>query len=296
MKNELPEELIRFDHQPLGEALYFPHITNNEYHDSPGVSSSVIRNFMDSQLHALEEEVLQTSALKFGSAAHSLIVEGESAFNNDVACIVGSPYTQYNKDLKADYESRGLTVITQKEKDTIFAMKENLLGEAKILLHPADFEFPEIFTYPYERALYWWEDDILLKVKADVVRCPTEPGFDKDTIIIVDYKTTQSCEPNAFASSIKKYKYDLQAAWYKRGFEKAGFKVAGFYFVAQEKKYPYACKIFKMKASDMEEKWQVLEQYLGEYKEVLNGKQPSVYNTPDIVEVDLKGEESDEKT
>ena len=41
-------------------------------------------------------------ALRFGSAAHALIVEGERTFNEEVACLIGSPYTKANKELKAE--------------------------------------------------------------------------------------------------------------------------------------------------------------------------------------------------
>ena len=61
-------------------------------------------------------------ALRFGSAAHALIVEGESVFNKEVACLVGSPYSQGNKDLKRDYEKRGLTVINTTDRETIYKM------------------------------------------------------------------------------------------------------------------------------------------------------------------------------
>jgi len=287
----LPETLEKYDHQALGDAIYFTSLTNEEYHNSPGISSSVIRKFMDSQIHAMEEDVLDTPALKFGTAAHALIVEGDKAFAQDIACIEGSPYTQYNKNLKADFEERGMTVITKKDRDDIFRMRDLLIPEAKKLLQPSENEYPSIFNYPYERAIYWFENDLLLKVKSDILRYPLENAYAENKIILVDYKTTQSCEPSSFLSSVKRYKYDLQAAWYRRGFEKAGFEVLDFYFVAQEKKHPYASKIFKMKKEDMDKGWEVLEKNLQDYAKVLDGERPTVYNTPNIVELSLSDEE-----
>ncbi len=163
--------------------------------------------------------------------------------------------------------------------------------EAKKLLQPSENEYPSIFNYPYERAIYWFENDLLLKVKSDILRYPLENAYAENKIILVDYKTTQSCEPSSFLSSVKRYKYDLQAAWYRRGFEKAGFEVLDFYFVAQEKKHPYASKIFKMKKEDMDKGWEVLEKNLQDYAKVLDGERPTVYNTPDIVELSLSDEE-----
>ena len=285
--SKIPETLEHHNMEVLGDAIYFPDMSNQIYHNCPGISSSVIRRFGQSQLHALQEEVADSSALRFGSAAHALIVEGEAIFNKEVACLSGSPYTNANKELKRDYEARGLTVITNEDRETIYAMRESLIPEADKLLHPSENEFPGVFQYPYERAIFWFERDLLLKVKSDVVRYPLSVPYSDNSIILVDYKTTQSCEPRSFTSSVKKYQYDLQAAWYKRAYEMAGFKVEDFIFVAQEKKPPYATKIFKMKHQDMEAGWLELNRLLGEYKRVIYGKAPTVYNTPSVVEIEL---------
>ena len=97
---ELPELLTEHEHIILGDTYYFPDMPNDFYHNAPGISSSTIRRFGQSQVHALQEEMEDSHALRFGSAAHAMIVEGESVFNKEVACLVGSPYTQANKDLK----------------------------------------------------------------------------------------------------------------------------------------------------------------------------------------------------
>ena len=89
-------------------------------------------------------------------------------------------------------------------------------------------------------------------------------------------------------NSVRRYSYDLQAAWYKRGFERAGFQVHDFVFVAQEKKTPYASKVFKMNHTDMEVGWNFLSDYLKEYNKVVwsGGKQATIYNSPNVVELD----------
>ena len=237
---KLPETLEGHDHVVVGNACYFPDMSNQIYHNSPGISSSTIRRCGVSQLHALEEEMEDSHALRFGSAAHALIVEGERTFNEEVACLIGSPYTKANKELKAEYESRGLTVISNSDKDHIYNMRNHLIPEGEKLLHPSENEYPNVFNWPFERALYWEKKGLLCKVKADVIRHPVDATFNDKQIVLVDYKTTQSVEPRSFIGSVKKYQYELQAAWYKRAFEKAGFKVQDFYFVAQEKKKPYA--------------------------------------------------------
>ena len=285
--SKLPDMLEDLPHKKIGDAYYFPNMSNSFYHNGPGISSSHIRRFSQSQLHALEEVIEQTPAMNFGSAAHSLIVEGEGAFFSDVVTITGSPYTNTNKALKKESLDKGLTVINEKDKDTIYSMQNSLVTEARAYLNP-DKEYPSSFDSPYEVSIFWYEQDLLCKTRADVVLNPFDKPHGENAIVLVDYKTTADCSVRGFTNSVRRYSYDLQAAWYKRGFERAGFQVHDFVFVAQEKKTPYASKVFKMNHTDMEVGWNFLNDYLEEYNKVVwsGGKQATIYNSPNVVELD----------
>ena len=283
----LPDSLKDHQHVAIGDTIYFPGMDNAYYHQSPGVSSSTLRRFRQSQLHAMQEVVEPTTAMQIGSAAHSLIVEGENAFNNEVAVISGSPYTNANKQLKRDYLDRGMLVITQDKRDMLFHMKDNLIEEARKFLDVDQGEYPGVFVKPYENALYWWEQDVLLKLRSDVIRHPVVQPYSDESIVVIDYKTTSDCSVSGFTRSIRRYQYDLQAAFYRRGYQRAGFKVEDFLFVAQETKHPYATKIFKMNDEDMDRGWEQLEKSLVDFKTVKDGEKPSIYNSPNIVEVML---------
>ena len=282
---KVPDMLEDYPHRQIGDAIYFPHLSNATYHNSPGLSSSTIRRFSQSQLHALEEVIETTPAMNFGSAAHSLVVEGEGAFFSDVVTITGSPYTNSNKELKKESIAKGLTVINEKDKDTIYSMKNSLVKEARAYLNP-EKNYPSTLDSPYEVSIYWYEQGLLCKTRADVVLDPFDKPHASNGIVLVDYKTTIECSVKSFTNSCRRYSYDLQAAWYKRGFEAAGFQVADFVFVAQEKKTPYASKVFKMNHTDMEVGWNFLSDYLEEYNKLLNGQPASIYNTPNVVELD----------
>ena len=282
---KVPDMLEDYPHRQIGDAIYFPHLSNATYHNSPGLSSSTIRRFSQSQLHALEEVIETTPAMNFGSAAHSLLVEGEGAFFSDVVTITGSPYTNSNKELKKESIAKGLTVINEKDKDTIYSMKNSLVKEARAYLNP-EKNYPSTLDSPYEVSIYWYEQGLLCKTRADVVLDPFDKPQASNGIVLVDYKTTIECSVKSFTNSCRRYSYDLQAAWYKRGFEAAGFQVADFVFVAQEKKTRYASKVFKMNHTDMEVGWNFLSDYLEEYNKLLNGQPASIYNTPNVVELD----------
>ena len=273
------EELKEFQSEQRGKAWVFKDIPNKDYHSGVGVSSSFIRKFGESQLHALEHKQETTPAMRFGTAAHSLLVEGKEAFDKEVVVITGSPYTKANKELKEEYEKRGLIVLKEADVELIQGMKEKMIYEGNAYL--------DAKGKVAESSFYWYEDDVLCKCRPDLICPPLDNTDSKDEIVIVDYKTTQSVEPYAFANSVKKFRYDLQASYYRRGMEAAGYKVTDFMFVAQEKTYPYASKVFRMTKEQMDFGWSIMQNYLEDFKEYKKGKPLSIYNSPNVIDLVL---------
>ena len=273
------EELKAYQLKQRGKAWVCDDIPNKDYHAGVGISSSFIRRFGESQLHAIEHQQETTPAMRFGTAAHSLLVEGQEAFDKEVVVISGSPYTKANKELKEEYEKRGLIVLKEADVELIQGMKDKMIYEGNAYLD-AKGKVPE-------SSFYWYEDDVLCKCRPDLICPPLDNTDSKDEIVIVDYKTTQSVEPYTFAKSVKKFRYDLQAAYYRRGMEAAGYKVTDFMFVAQEKTYPYASKVFRMTKEQMDLGWSIMAAYLEDYKEYKKGKPLSIYNSPNVIDLVL---------
>ena len=273
------ESLKNFASEQRGQALIYKNIPNEDYHAGVGISSSYIRRFGQSQLHAIEHKQESSPNLKFGTASHSLIVEGEEAFDKEVRVLTGSPYTKAYKEEKAEYEEQGFIVLKESEVETIQSMKDNMVYEGNAYL--------DAKGKIAEASVYWYEDDILCKCRPDMM-CPPlkEPNSD-NKIVIVDYKTTISCEPFAFNKSVKKYGYDMQAAWYRRGIQMAGYDVEDFVFIAQEKVHPYASKVFRITKEQMDFGWTMMESYLEDYKEYQKGKSLSIYNSANVVDLVL---------
>ena len=57
--------------------------------------------------------------------------------------------------------------------------------------------------------------------------------------------------------------------------------------VAQEKKAPYASKVFRMTEELMEQGWDNMSRFLEEYANHGKGGQLSIYNSPNIVDLVL---------
>jgi len=273
------ESLKNFASEQRGQALIYKDIPNEDYHAGVGISSSYIRRFGQSQLHAIEHKQESSPNLKFGTASHALIVEGQEAFDKEVRVLTGSPYTKAYKEEKAEYEEQGFIVLKESEVETIQSMKDNMVYEGNAYL--------DAKGKIAEASVYWYEDDILCKCRPDMM-CPPlkEPNSD-NKIVIVDYKTTISCEPFAFNKSVKKYGYDMQAAWYRRGIQMAGYDVDDFVFIAQEKVHPYASKVFRITKEQMNFGWTMMESYLEDYKEYQKGKPLSIYNSANVVDLVL---------
>jgi len=158
-------------------------------------------------------------------------------------------------------------------------MKEHMIEEGNIYLN-AEGKVAEA-------SFYWYEGEVLCKCRPDIICPPVQSPYPDNAICVVDYKTTQSCDPVEFAYSVKKYGYDMQAAWYRRGMEKAGFKLKEFVFVAQEKVYPYASKVFIISEEQMNLGWEKMEGFLESYKNHSDGGHLSIYNSPNIVTLTL---------
>jgi len=277
---ETIKELEAYPFEERGDALIYADIPNEVYHSEVGISSSTLRKFGHSQLHAVNDVQKTTDAMNFGTAAHYMLVEGEQAYNQEVAVLMGSPYTKAYKENKADMLERYDCVIKEIEDTHIKGMKANIIDEADMYLQ-AEGKLPEA-------SFFWYEDKVLCKCRPDLICPPFKDLYKPGEIYVVDYKTTKSCDPKEFADSVKYWGYDMQAAWYRRGMEKAGYRVKEFAFVAQEKVPPYASKVFVITNEQMDKAWDKMQVFLDAYNKYLYDGITTIYNSDNIVTLDLE--------
>lgn len=208
------------------------------YDDIPAVRRSdlwEIRKSPAHYLYAVTHREDQTPALAFGTAAHKYILEPEE-FWEDYA--LAPEVDRRTKDGKAawnqhirEVEEAGKESISITDYETIQEMAEAIEKNqtAKALIHGHH-------EVPFE-----WTDGETGEPCKCRVDCLTEYGGKK---YIVDYKTTTSCEAGAFERSCRTYGYKLQAAMYTEGVFNSMLEEYGFAFVAQEKKPPYAVRVY----------------------------------------------------
>lgn len=97
-----------------------------------------------------------------------------------------------------------------------------------------------------EKSVYW--NDAITGVL-----CRCRPDWWRDDNVIVDLKTTEDASPEGFAKSMANYRYDVQAAYYMDGIQKATRKrPKAFVFIAVEKKPPYGVGVYVLDADSLE--------------------------------------------
>lgn len=221
----------------ITEPGVFDDITEAEYHRDPVVggslSSTGARKLLPPSCparFAYDRDHPKTSkVLDIGKAAHRAVL-GTGAVIREVD--VDDRRSKVWKDAEKAAAQAGETAVTRPEGEHIRGMVDALRA------HPVA---GPLFARPgaREQVLVWHDPDtgVWCRVMADLqphVELGARP-------LIVDYKTTRSAEPSAFAGSVGSYGYHQQAAWYCEGVAATSDadEPPLFVLVAQEKEPPY---------------------------------------------------------
>lgn len=212
-----------------------------EYHKSPGISSSAMKRALISAAHYkayIDGEEEPTPAMELGTAVHGAILQQD-----------------YSKYIQSPDCRRGTKEWTAFEE----------ANPGKILLKPDDFQTVEkMFKAFYGHSI---AAKLISKGKAEVsifTECK-ETGLairgridylviDGTKGYILDYKSTTSAQTAAFANQIFDYRYDLSMAHYKALVQEAfGITVEDVFFIPQEKKEPFQLRTLRATDRMMEQ-------------------------------------------
>ena len=217
----------------MSEAIF---ITNKDYRSREGISKSSLEYFKKSPLHfkyAEEHPKEDTPSLLFGRAAHKYILEKDKFFDEfAIAPKIDRRTTQGRLDWMDFTDSlNGRDVITEEQFDQIKEM------DATIDAYPLA---RQLLTGVCESSYFWTDVPTgeVCKCRPD---CLTEYEGKK---YIVDYKTADGCADGQFERNVRKFNYKLQSGMYCEGLLNCELEEYGFAFVAQEKKPPYAVRVY----------------------------------------------------
>ncbi len=212
-------------------------MSQKEYREAPGISRSELFRISRSPLHfkyAMEHPE-DSASLAFGRALHKYILEKEDFYNDFVLLPEINRRTKVGREAYAHFRAKaseeGKEIVTRDDMAVIEDMRDELMK------HPLAVA---LLSGEHERDFFWTDafTGEACKCRPD---CITEYEGKR---YIVDYKSTESCEDGCFERSCRRYGYKFQAGMYTEGVFQNTFSEHGFVFIAQEKKPPYAVRVY----------------------------------------------------
>ena len=204
----------------------------NNYDEMLGVRRSALWEIRKSPAHykyAVEHPEEPTAALLFGIAAHKYILEPDTFWQEYALAPDVDRRTKAGKEAWAAYlaELGDKTSLSYRDYITLEDMSN------AIKANPTAFD---LLQGAHEVPITWVDPETgeLCKCRVDCIHDHT----------IVDYKTTTSCAGSDFERACRTYGYKLQAAMYTEGAFQKSLEEYDFAFVAQEKKEPYAVRVY----------------------------------------------------
>lgn len=219
-------------------------MTNEAYHaDRGSLSSSGARMLLPPSCPALFRHAQDTpqepkKTFELGTAAHKLVL-GEGP---DLVQVDADKWTTaaVKAEVAAIHDEGGVPLKPaeyQQVHDMADALRRHPV--ASVLFDPARGR--------PEQSLFWRDrpTGIMRRARFDWL-----PDARSGRLIIPDYKTCRSAEPNALARAVEEFGYHQQDDWYRaaaRALDLADDSAA-FVFVCQEKTAPYVVTVVEMDA------------------------------------------------
>lgn len=209
-------------------------MTREEYRAHPALNFSLAKHLLKSPAHfraATDEKREETDAMRVGTLAHSMILEGKSLL--DLYAIKPEGMSFATKEGKAWRDAQTLPILKEEDANGIPRMAEAIAANkdaALILAGCQTRELPIIQTI----------DGVECKALIDACG-PHANGWG-----IGDFKTSADVSPRKFAATIFDMDYDMQAAWYSdlfalsRGLESPPW----WFWIATEKKPPFLNAVY----------------------------------------------------
>ena len=204
-------------------------LTNREYHAHPAISASDIKTaHLKSIAHWRHGVRRESTAFDLGSAVHAMVLEPEKELvRRGPADRRGDKW----RDAKLAADLDGIILLPDAEYD----IAETIAGAA-IAQMPEWMDRPRI-----TEASFFALDSVTgmnIKCRPDI--------YIESEGLVVDLKTCTSASPRLFSRDVHNYGYALQAAFYLRVLQEAGFDARRFVFLAVEKEPPFAACVHEI--------------------------------------------------
>lgn len=238
-------------------------ISNKEYHADPALGSTSLKTLaLKTPAHYQHDKAHPKSsdAFTLGTAAHSLILEGDTS--GIVIVEADNWLTKAAKEAKAAALADGKQPLLTKEMAQVEAMRDS------VMTHEVASRY--FINHLAEQSVFWEEDGLMLKCRPDA----WQPG------VIVDLKTTVDANPNEFGKTAFNYGYFMSAAHYIDGVKAATGEDVKFVFVNVEKTAPYLVSVTEVDDVALDYGRQMLDRAKRIYREcTTSGRWPGYPTT-----------------
>jgi len=207
----------------------YPGVKNADYHKDPALGSTSLKTLATRTPAHYQHDLTHpkfSDAFTLGTAAHSLILEGD--VSSIVVVDADNWLTKAAKEAKAEALAEGKQPLLHKEMAQVWAMHKAVMG------HPGAWGL--FHDHKAEESVFWDEDGLMLKCRPDAWK----PGA------LVDLKTARSADPNEFGKTAHEFGYHQSAAHYIDGVKTATGEELPFHFVLVEKTAPYLVSVVEL--------------------------------------------------
>jgi hypothetical protein len=220
-------------------------ISESAYHLDPvpggSLSASGAKRLLECPAKFRWEQThpVHKSVYDLGHAAHKYVLnEGADIREIDAANYL----TKAAKEAKKDAYAAGMIPLLTHEHETVKAMA------AMIRRHPiASILFDPANGTP-EQSIFWFDEEfgVMRRSRLDWLPNPQSNG----RLIIVDYKSAASADPNVISRSVASFDYHMQDDTYREAVQAVGLggDDTAFLFVFQERTPPYLVTVVELDA------------------------------------------------
>lgn len=210
-------------------------MNESEYRNLPCINWSTLsagRKSMAHLRHAIEHGREDTESFAFGRAVHMLALQPENWDREFAVAPKCDRRTKAGREEYAEWskDAAGREPVTQSEyfdaKRVADAVRGN--SEAMALLEGAEIEKPLIWTDP--------ASGLQCKGRCDAIRPEA----------IVDLKTSKSCAPRSFTSSVFNFGYHAQLSFYCDGAAVLDGHLRSAVIIAVEVTRPHVVQLFRL--------------------------------------------------
>lgn len=204
-------------------------VPEEQYHADPALSQSQAKTLLDCPARyrwELDHPREPSTAFDVGHAAHAKVL----GVGSPVVVIDAESWrTKAAKDAAEQARADGATPLLRADAEAVDAMAE------AVLAHPMARAILEADGAP-EQSLAWTDADTGIDLRG---RVDWLTVMGDGTPFLADLKTSVSADPRDFGTSIHKWGYGLQSAWYRAGYEAITGTPALFGFIVVEKAAPH---------------------------------------------------------